>query len=130
MTTTLIERLPCNWDSDDNFGDAWGDISPGSIWSEIFCRWIEYRYADAKIHVCGNEIIGPATYVYPNASVQRGTPSLEELPDLPDSLYGEFNEGWVGDSWCDLIIHWNSGGIVDFNAASAKESIQTEPQKG
>ena len=97
-TMTCIERLPADWDQ--NLGD-WDDASAASdAWRQAFSTWLSENYP--QCYVSGNEIHGPATYVYPDADVQSDTPPASELEPLPDSLYEEFMELHSAD-WADCI---------------------------
>jgi len=122
VTMTKIEQMPINWDSDDSFGDNWGEsgIHPGDVWSKMFCDWLTANYPNLAL--TGNEIIGPASYLFGEPyddknfcyRMQRDTPRPEELKALPENgLYNEFLETIPSDI-CEAILKYaESNDMVD-----------------
>lgn len=109
-TMTVIDRLPGDWNSLDRFGDGWTElgIDPRAEWTALFDEWLEANYGP-HIYRVGNEIHGPATYLFgpentggQGRKYQRDTPAIEDLPQLPESLYDEFND-LHSDDWLRAI---------------------------
>jgi hypothetical protein len=101
VTTTVVERMPQNWDAADNFGDDWGEIDPSKTWREMFQEFLAKHYPHCSL--AGDEIYGPATYRFPDADVQKDTPKIDDLEPLPDdSIYSEF-QALHENSWSEDI---------------------------
>ena len=97
-TTTVIEKLPMNWDKD--FDGDW-DGDPCAAWRKAFENYVSENYPPCS--VVGDEIYGPATYRFPHCGMQAGTTPVEDLIELPDGgIYAEFQE-LHRDDWSDVI---------------------------
>lgn len=105
-TTTVIDRLPADYRSEDQYGDGWESdgINPVEVFLECFDEWLEENYG--FLTRCGGEIIGPAEMRFPHCireDLYDEEAMNAELPE--DGLWAEFNEIHC-DDWCDLIIKY------------------------
>jgi hypothetical protein len=101
-TTTVIETMPCNWDSGDSMGE-WeqGPDAAGRAWRAAFEAYLTANYPHCSL--VGNEIYAPATYRFDGLDMQRDTPKRAALKPLPDDgIYAEFQEIYR-DDWCEVI---------------------------
>ena len=99
-TTTVVERMPLNWDSGDSLGEWDKNDNPGAAWRRAFEEYLSENYPHCSL--VGDEIYGPATYRF-DGLMQADTPRAEDLEPLPDGgIYAEF-QALHADDWCDLI---------------------------
>ena len=101
-TTTVVERMPMNWDSGYDMGD-WeqGADAASAAWRAAFEDYLTENYHHCSL--VGDEIYGPATYCFDGLDMQLDTPRLADLKPLPDDgIYAEFQE-LHQDDWSEIV---------------------------